>query len=73
MIADINDEARVAELLGDSIYDAVCDFIVFTPDQAARDVRLVPRSCPAVCVYQLGFRLLQAPAAPAYRRGYATG
>ena len=40
MIADINDEARVAELLGDSIYDAVCDFIVFTPDQAARDVRL---------------------------------
>ena len=40
MMADINDEARVAELLGDSIYDAVCDFIVFTPDQAARDVRL---------------------------------
>ena len=35
-----NPSLRVAELLGDSIYDAVCDFIVFTPDQAARDVRL---------------------------------
>ena len=37
---DISDEAAVAELLKGQRFDAVCDFIVFTPEQAARDVRL---------------------------------
>ncbi len=40
LIADVNDEARVLELLGGETFDTVADFIVFTPEQAARDVRL---------------------------------
>ncbi len=40
LTADINDEVRVTGLLGDTEYDAVCDFIVYTPEQAERDVRL---------------------------------
>lgn len=38
--ADINNEAEVEEKLGNIIFDAVCDFIVFTPEQAERDFRL---------------------------------
>lgn len=40
LIADINDEETVKKLLENAAYDAVCDFIVYTPGQAARDVRL---------------------------------
>ena len=38
--ADIGDEARAAALLADEQYDTVADFIVFTPEQALRDIRL---------------------------------
>lgn len=38
--ADINNEAEIAQKLGNSVFDAVCDFIVFTPEQAERDYRL---------------------------------
>ena len=37
---DINDEAKIAELLGDMTFDTVCDFIGFVPAQVERDVRL---------------------------------
>lgn len=37
---DINDEAAVNQLLGDEQFDVVADFIVFTPEQAQRDIRL---------------------------------
>lgn len=38
--ADINEEALVNELIRDLEFDAVADFIAFTPDQLARDYRL---------------------------------
>ncbi|MBE5801527.1 MAG: SDR family oxidoreductase [Clostridiales bacterium] len=37
---DVNDEAAVNQLLGDEQFDVVADFIVFTPEQAQRDIRL---------------------------------
>ncbi|WP_010268755.1 SDR family oxidoreductase [Paenibacillus senegalensis] len=38
--ADIQDEQRVAELIGDLHFDVVADFIAFTPEQVERDYRL---------------------------------
>lgn len=38
--ADINDEARVAELIQDLSFDVVADFIAFVPSQLERDYRL---------------------------------
>ncbi len=40
IVADINDEADVLNKLGDMTFDSVCEFIGFTPDQVARDLRL---------------------------------
>ena len=40
VIVDINDEAAVLRGLGDTHFDVVCDFIVFTTDQLERDYRL---------------------------------
>ncbi len=40
IIADITDEAAVIRQLGDSRFDAVCEFIGFVPEQVERDVRL---------------------------------
>lgn len=37
---DINDEAKVLELIGDIHFDTVCDFIGFVPEQLERDYRL---------------------------------
>lgn len=38
--ADMNDEQDVAEKLGDMRFDAVAQFIAYTPEQVERDVRL---------------------------------
>jgi len=38
--ADINDEAKVAELIRDLEFDVVADFIAFVPSQLERDYRL---------------------------------
>ena len=38
--ADINDEKKVDELLGELKFDVVCDFIGFVPEQVERDYRL---------------------------------
>ena len=38
--ADINDEAEVLRLLGDTTFDVVADFIIFTTTQLERDHRL---------------------------------
>ncbi|MBR4971275.1 MAG: SDR family oxidoreductase [Paludibacteraceae bacterium] len=38
--ADINDEKKVEELLGDLSFDVVCDFIGFTTEHVERDYRL---------------------------------
>ena len=40
IIADINDEAAVARAIDGATFDAVCEFIGFTPDQVERDYRL---------------------------------
>ncbi len=40
LFADIADEKAVAEALGDRKFDAVVDWIAFTPDQIERDIRL---------------------------------
>lgn len=40
IIADINDEAAVAEALKDMQFDVVCDFIGFVTEQVERDIRL---------------------------------
>ena len=40
IIADINDEAEVDRLLGQEMFDAVCEFIGFVPAQVERDYRL---------------------------------
>ncbi len=38
--ADIADETAVARALGSRLFDAVVDWIAFTPDQVERDIRL---------------------------------
>ena len=40
IITDINDEEKVCKLLGDTQFDAVCEFIGFLPSQVERDIRL---------------------------------
>ena len=40
IICDINDEAEVLRQIGDTMFDAVCDFIGFLPSQVERDIRL---------------------------------
>lgn len=40
LAADISDEAAVAEALGSRKFDAVVDWIAFTPEQVERDIRL---------------------------------
>jgi nucleoside-diphosphate-sugar epimerase len=40
IIADIADEAEVAKALGNQTFDAVVDWIAFTPEQVERDIRL---------------------------------
>ena len=40
IVADINDEAKVAEAVKDYVFDTVCEFIGFTPDQVERDYNI---------------------------------
>jgi nucleoside-diphosphate-sugar epimerase len=40
IVADIRDEAAVADALGYRHFDAVVDWVAFTPDQIERDIRL---------------------------------
>ena len=40
LVADINDPAAVAEALGSRTWDAVVDWIAFTPDDVKRDIEL---------------------------------
>lgn len=40
LIADINDEQAVQQVLGDLQFDVVCDFIGFVTGQVERDIRL---------------------------------
>lgn len=40
IVADINDEAAVAEKIKDLTFDTICEFIGFTVDQVERDYRL---------------------------------
>ena len=43
--ADINDEDQIEEILNGEVFDCVCDFIGFTPDQVERDYRLFRGRC----------------------------
>lgn len=40
LVADINDEAAVKSLIAEHHFDVIADFIVMTPDQLERDIRL---------------------------------
>lgn len=40
IIADVNDEAKVADAIRDMTFDAVCEFIGFTVEHVERDYRL---------------------------------
>ena len=40
IVADISNEEKTKEMLGDMTFDVVADFIVFTVEQAERDFRL---------------------------------
>ncbi|MBR5347856.1 MAG: NAD-dependent epimerase/dehydratase family protein [Lachnospiraceae bacterium] len=40
IVCDINDEEAAAKALGDLTFDVVCDFILFSLEQAQRDYRL---------------------------------
>ena len=40
VIADIDDTDSVLRMLGDTTFDAVCEFIGFVPSQVERDIRL---------------------------------
>ena len=40
LIADIHDEAAVKNALEGRYFDAVCDFVLYTPQEAERDIRL---------------------------------
>ena len=40
IIADIDDEAEVLHQIGETQFDAVCEFIGFLPSQVERDIRL---------------------------------
>lgn len=39
-VADVNDEAAVAKVIGGMTFDTVCDFICFHKEQVERDIRL---------------------------------
>ncbi len=43
--ADINDEEAVLAAIGDKVYDCVCEFIGFVPEQIERDIRLFEGRC----------------------------
>ncbi|MDR3050731.1 MAG: SDR family oxidoreductase [Oscillospiraceae bacterium] len=43
--ADIHDEAAVSAALGNRTFDVIADFIVFTPTQLQRDLRLFSGRC----------------------------
>ena len=45
LVADINDEAAVADLLKDEFFDVVVDFIAFVPADVERDIRLFSGRC----------------------------
>ena len=45
LIADINDEAAVKALLKGQHYDVIAQFITFTEEQTARDIRLFQGHC----------------------------
>lgn len=40
LIVDINDEEKVLQLIGNTQFDAVCEFIGFVPSQVERDIKL---------------------------------
>lgn len=43
--ADMNNEAQVAKLLQNEYFDSILQFILFTPEQAKRDIRLFKNKC----------------------------
>lgn len=65
--ADISDEKAVAELLKDSYYDTVAEFIVFTPDQIERDIRLFSGHCGQYIFISTASAYQKPPASPLIR------
>lgn len=45
LVCDINDEKAAETILKDRTFDVVVNFVVYTPDQAERDIRLFADRC----------------------------
>ncbi len=59
LTVDIDDEARARKALGGLAFDAVVDWIAYTPEQIERDLKLF-RGRAAIHLHQLGQRLSEA-------------
>ena len=51
IMMDVTDEAAMAQALGDQVFDAVVDWVAFTPAACGTEYPLVPRPHAAVYFY----------------------
>lgn len=70
IICDIEDEDRAAELLSGHRFDVVAQFIAYTPDQIARDIRLF-RENAAIHLHFFSIRLSKASVHARHYREHA--
>ena len=68
LIADVDDAQSIAQAIGDRDFDAVVDWLAFTPDHVRARTGPVPRSSRSVRVHQLGLGLPDSPRAAAGHR-----
>ncbi len=64
IVADINDERDVAQKLEGRYFDAVAEFIAFTPEQIERDVRLFKGKCGQYIFISSASAYQKPPVAP---------
>ena len=68
---DIRDPAIVRDGAGQSPFDAVVDWIAFTPEHIETDIELFRGRAGPVCLYQFRFSLSDSTDQPADYRIYA--
>ena len=66
--ADIRDRAQTQAALAGLTFDAVVDWVAFTPEHIAADIETLPRPHGPVRIHQLGHGLRKAAAPPAHHR-----